>query len=172
MAIEFHCDHCGKLVRTTNENAGKRGKCPHCGNSVYVPTPTDDIEPLRLAPLDEEEEREQRRLLDESRSVARQLREEKHPPPPETTTPPTPPPTNDARLPSDMETLVIDYVVCMSQGKLNEAEQLAEEIHTDMARAEEILQRLTMDELPPAQLAEIPRPVVNGFIKQLRESAP
>ena len=39
-----------------------------------------------------------------------------------------------------------------------------------MSLADEFLQRLTMDELPPAKLAKIPRAVMLGFIKQLRKS--
>ena len=37
MAIEFHCPGCGKLVRTPDKSAGKRGQCPHCQTKVQIP---------------------------------------------------------------------------------------------------------------------------------------
>jgi hypothetical protein len=57
----------------------------------------------------------------------------------------------------------------MADGNLDEAESLAREIRRDLRRAEDVMQRLTMDEIPPAQLAGIKRPVLVGFFKQLRE---
>lgn len=168
MAIEFHCVHCGKLVRTSDEHAGKRGKCPSCHQSVYIPTPRDAIEPLRLAPVDENEERERQRLIRESQDLASALRQERDVPP-EVARPPLPEPVGDARLPSDMEALITEYVLAMAAGRLTEAEQYATEIRAELPRAQEIIQRLTMDELPPARLAKVPRPVLLGFLRQLGE---
>ena len=37
MPIEFHCPGCGKLMRTPDETAGRKGKCPHCGTKVQIP---------------------------------------------------------------------------------------------------------------------------------------
>lgn len=170
MAIEFHCDHCGHKVRTSSENAGKRGRCPSCHQSVYIPTPSEDIELLRLAPLDEDAERQKQRLLEKSREVVRSIREERTELPAEAAAESAlPEPEGDVRLPSDVETLVTQYILCMSQGELDEAEELARDIRRDMARADEFIQRLTIDELPPARLAGIPRALILGFIKQLRE---
>lgn len=169
MPIEFHCNHCGHHVRTSSEHAGKRGKCPHCHQSVYIPTPSEEIELLRLAPVDENEQREEERLLEESRRLAQTLREDKTEVPPELPKTPRPEPTEDMRLPSDMEALVVEYALAMSQGKLNEAEKLAREIRQNRAQAEEVIQRLTMDELPPTRLAGIPRPVLVKFIARLQE---
>ncbi len=170
MAIEFHCDHCGHLVRTSNDNAGKRGKCPHCHLSVYIPTPSEELEPLRLAPVDAAEEEARRRELEESRAVARRLREEQEAPPPmEVSEEPLAEPLGDARLPSDMETLVTEYALCMADGRLSEAEDLAVQIRMDLQHADEYMQRITMDELPPARLAHIPRALLLGFLKQLHK---
>jgi hypothetical protein len=169
MAIEFHCDHCGHLVRTSADNAGKRGKCPHCHLSVYIPTPSEDIEPLHLAPVDQAEEDERKRALEESRALARRLREEREAPPPEPPKAPLPEPLGDVRLPSDMEALVTEYALCMADGRLNEAEDLAVQIRMDLRRADEYIQRLTMDELLPARLSRIPRALLLGFLKQLHK---
>jgi len=52
---------------------------------------------------------------------------------------------------------------------LSESEDLAVQIRMDMRRADEYIQRLTMDELPPARLAHIPRALLLGFLKQLQK---
>jgi len=38
MPIEFRCEGCSKLLRTPDESAGKKAKCPQCGMIVDVPT--------------------------------------------------------------------------------------------------------------------------------------
>ena len=171
MAIEFHCEHCGKLIRTADEHAGKRGKCPHCQNSVYIPSPADAVEPLDLKPLDSRDEQRERELEEESRRLAQQIREEKDVPPESyAAAAPKVEPLYDARLTAaNMENLVIEYALCMSKGRLAEAGELATEIRTSPRAAEEVVQRLMIDEVPPPQLAKIPRPVLVGFLRQLRE---
>lgn len=37
MAIEFHCPSCNKLLRTADDKAGKRARCPDCGEAITVP---------------------------------------------------------------------------------------------------------------------------------------
>ncbi|MBI2479840.1 MAG: hypothetical protein HYV60_14760 [Planctomycetia bacterium] len=37
MLIEFRCTGCSKLLRTPDESAGKKAKCPQCGAIVDVP---------------------------------------------------------------------------------------------------------------------------------------
>jgi hypothetical protein len=68
----------------------------------------------------------------------------------------------------DVEAMVIEYVICRADGKLDEADGLAAEIRRHMKQAEEVMQRLTMDEIPPPRLARIPRPVLVKFLKQLQ----
>ena len=169
MAIEFHCDHCGKLVRTDSGHAGKRGRCPACHQSVYIPSPSAEIDPLELAPLDESGERAQERLEQETRELTHELLHETESPPDRgrpraAAGPPAPP-----RL--DIQELLVCYARYMADGKLADAEEVAAEIRSDMSRAAEIIQRLTMDEIPPAGLDDVPRPVLIGFFKQLREQS-
>jgi DNA-directed RNA polymerase subunit M/transcription elongation factor TFIIS len=35
--IEFSCPSCDKSIRVNDKHAGKRGKCPKCGNALVVP---------------------------------------------------------------------------------------------------------------------------------------
>jgi hypothetical protein len=168
MSIEFHCNQCGKLVRAPDEAGGKHGKCPACHQSIYIPMPTDQVEPLELAPMDEVEEHERARLLKETQDLQRRLLEERDLPAGRTATPPPSPAEHVAPPELDMETLVIEYAHAMAAGDLEQAEQLAADIHADMKTAEDVIQRLMLDELPPERLAKIPRPVLVGFFKRLR----
>lgn len=39
MAVEFTCPECSQLVRTPDEAAGKKGRCPFCSAVVHIPSP-------------------------------------------------------------------------------------------------------------------------------------
>ena len=43
MTIEFSCSHCDKVLKTSDDKAGRRAKCPQCGEAVTVPDPTADV---------------------------------------------------------------------------------------------------------------------------------
>ncbi len=169
MAIEFHCEHCGRLVRAADEHAGKRGKCPTCHQSVYVPTPSDVLEPLRLAPIDEQAEHERQRLVQDAAQLAQALRGERESPT-ESGRAAEPEPVGGLPAHADMETTVIEYVLAMASGRLTDADALALEVQGHMTQAEPIIDRLSLDEIPPPKLAKVPRPVLRGFLKQLRKA--
>lgn len=40
MTIEFHCGNCHTLLRTGDDKAGMRAKCPHCQAALVTPDPT------------------------------------------------------------------------------------------------------------------------------------
>lgn len=169
MAIELHCDHCGTLVRAPDDAGGKHGKCPSCHQSVYIPMPSEKVEPLEIAPIDQSEEQERARLLQESLELQRRLMNERDLPRETAAHQPSSSPSQPPPPRLDMETLVIEYAQAMAAGNLEEAERLATDIRADLRAAEETIQRLVADELPPEQLAQIPRPVLAGFFRQLRE---
>jgi hypothetical protein len=177
MAIEFHCEHCGRMVRAPDDAAGKRGRCPSCHQTVYIPTPSDQIEPLELEPMDEKAEREREKLLRETYELETRILSDREAPPenvragqhktPEGAMPPPAPGAADV----DVKSLVIDYAVAMAEGRLSDAEEYAEQIRPHMKRAEDVMQQLTVDEIMPERLQDIPRPVLVGFFKQLRAGA-
>ena len=37
MTIEFNCPACGKLLRTSDDKAGRTANCPGCGGAINVP---------------------------------------------------------------------------------------------------------------------------------------
>lgn len=165
MPIEFHCPKCNQQIRAPDDAGGKRGKCPSCQQSVYIPTPVDKIEPLELTPLDEQEERERERMLEETRRLAEAASQVTRAPQAGADGGATP----MQRLP-DADRQVIQYVKAMAEGRLEEAEQFAAVLRRHPDQADEAIQRLTMDEMPPDELADVPRPVLLGFLKQLQRS--
>ncbi len=164
MSIEFHCPKCRKLIRAPDDAGGKQGKCPSCHQSVYVPMPEGELETLSLTPLDEAAERERKRLEDETNALRRDVMAAQSLPADSGAAQSGG--VSEPKL--DMQTLVIQYATCMSQGKLSEAEEYAALIHKDKRAAEDVIQQLTIDEILPPALANIPRPVLIGFLKQLR----
>ena len=57
MVIKFHCENCGHKVQSPDEHGGKRGKCPFCDQSIYIPAPPQENSEIPLAPLSDEDER-------------------------------------------------------------------------------------------------------------------
>ena len=56
MGITFRCEFCHKEIQAPDTAGGKRGKCPFCAKSTYIPSPVKEEELLDLAPLDDQEE--------------------------------------------------------------------------------------------------------------------
>lgn len=168
--IEFHCEHCGKHVRAPDEHAGKRAKCPSCQQSVFVPGAVGDDDMLKLEPLDTKFVAEQSRLIRETRDLQNRLLHERETLPEGAVRHTTPGGGNDLPISAgDVEALVIEYAQRMAAGELEPAQELSREIRKHRQAAEAVLQKLTIDEVPHPALAKIPRPVLMGFFKQLRE---
>ena len=55
MTISYNCEHCGKKIEALDAEGGKRGKCPFCHGSNYVPAPIDYEELFDLAPEADDE---------------------------------------------------------------------------------------------------------------------
>jgi len=168
--IEFHCKHCNKLVRAPREAGGKRGKCPYCKQSVYIPTPPDEREEIPLAPLDQEDEHRRKRLEAESLSIERALLRERREPPetgPRAGSGETamPPPRGEGS--EDVEALVLSFVKAMRDSKLREADDICIRLRTEPESARDHVQRLLVDEIPPAGLETLPPALFKGFLRTL-----
>jgi phage FluMu protein Com len=178
MAIEFHCEHCGKFIRAADEHGGKHGKCPACHQRVYIPS--SDIEPLELAPIDEDADRRARQMAQESNRLADALLNESLPPSGGLAgasagargaagpTRPAPARAEPAVPNIDIASTVHEYAIAMFEGELEEAQQHAEALRRFPRQMEEVVQRIVSDELPPPAVEHIPRPLLMGFLKQLR----
>lgn len=172
MSIEFHCDHCARLIRAPAEASGKRGKCPYCHQSVYIPTPPENIEEIPLAPLDETEEMTRRRLDEERKRIEAQLRAERRPPAEEGR-------GSAARggasgsstagaAASEVHDMVVDYLLLMRNSELVQAEAVLANLLKNRQLAREVVDRMAADAVPPAELAEVPPALFQGFLKNLR----
>jgi hypothetical protein len=160
MSIELHCPQCQKLIRAPDNVGGKRGKCPYCGASVYVPTLPDESEEIGLAPVNEQEEHRARKLRREAAQYAAAVDHvtdagNDGPDVAET-------PGNVVDVGGDVEI----FIIAMRDSKLDEADAATKRLKRSSARARDYIQGLLADEIPPA-FENVPQPVVQGFLKAL-----
>lgn len=179
MAIEFHCNYCGKQVKAPDEAGGKKGKCPSCQKVLYIPMPESEIEEFDLAPIDETEEQRKRQMEEQALATQRALLKEKQAAP-EGATPkgghvdlPAPPPPLDMGeetvISEDVEFLIIEWVRSMADGDLGDADRSMMQLRKDKPAAKQKVTNMAMQELPPAALEDVPRPVLNRYFKMLRD---
>jgi len=174
MAIEFHCEHCGAKVRAPDKGGGRQGRCPKCSQRVYIPLPPEEVEEVPLAdspgatPDAADDAAARRAEMDLFRDPAIG---ERVPEPDQSSdeipmqqTASRPAPAGEAEVPM----LVIDYLLAMSDGELDEAGELLAQLQSQRDAALAQIDKLAGDDLPPDALANIPSPVLNGFLKQLR----
>lgn len=170
MPIEVHCEKCGTLVRAPDNAGGKKGKCPTCEADVYIPTPSDQLEPLDIEPLDESAEAQRKQLIRETHELeVAALRDDKPDrsgggkrPAPTTTSQPA------ARMSVDeTRAAVRKYAVAMATGDLATADALAAKLKASRQHLDGAVSELLNDPMPPDAIANLPRPVLIGFFKQL-----
>lgn len=178
MAIEFHCEHCNHLIRAPLEAAGRQGKCPACGGVAYIPRPVaKDEGELELAPLDTGEEERRKRAALEDAAYQRSLLKEN-----------VAPGERGVRsggagksesggggsaapsaLPAkQVASMIVKYVEAMTGGKLPEADSLADQLSRNRTQTLGILDEMTSEDLAAYGMPSLPRPVLMGFLKQLR----
>lgn len=164
MSIQFHCEGCGKLVQAPDSAAGRQGKCPTCGHIMYVPLPPEQREELPLAQENPEEESQRQKLLKESQEALGQVaREHKADTEPEGAAG-----RSSSAVEGDVDSLIVAYVRAMTEGRLDQADRLSIQITEDLDRAHEAIERISQEQPARAELAGLPRPVLVGFLKQLR----
>lgn len=171
MPIKFHCSHCGKLVKAPDEAGGKRGRCPACKESVYVPLPPDADDPIPLAPIDEQKVKADAQARAESSRAAAALDHEDRIPPEGAM--PTRTPETAAAIPTvepiaNAGELIERFVRSMRDSKLDDADRIAKQLRADRRRTKAAVQQLMLDEIPPASLGDIPPPLLKGFLKNLQ----
>jgi hypothetical protein len=138
---------------------------------VYVPTPPEHIEELDLAPEDEDWKKQKARLEAEAEQISEALRHERDVPEG------SPvdrgargggmPPGRAASTREGAEELVIEFLVAMKNSQLDRAEGLVAKIKGQAAEAKEFVQRLSVDPMPPAELADVSPGVLKGLLKDL-----
>lgn len=174
MSIEFTCEHCGMGIKAPDDAGGRNGKCPHCKGVNYIPRPTSEEE-LDLVPLDEEEE--QRRKTAAARDLAfqRKLLAEKPAPEDrgarkgrgrgESSSGISEHPTLTSK---QVTSLVVSFIDAMSSGTLEKADKISAQLSGQRGTVSKILDDLMQDDVSGYGLPAIPKPVLHGFLKQLR----
>lgn len=173
MASDLTCDKCGKKTSVSRDQQGGQVKCPHCGNETYVPTPEEDIEELPLAPEDESERQREERLLAERRRIDRILASEAgdDQPSEQAGESPVPPPSARAQSSSGRTTVrgvVLRYLTAMRDTDLDQADEALSLLATRREDAIRIVDELASDQIPPAEMSNVPPGVYQGFLKTLR----
>ncbi len=162
MSIELPCPECRKLIRAPDDAGGKRGKCPYCKNSVYIPMPPDDSEEIGIAPLDDDDERKAEELRRESLRYATAADHVTDTGPDDDASSVGGPPGEVV----DVANEVARFVRAMHESKLDEAESAATQLKKNAPRARDQIEGLLVAEAPP-QFEDLPRPLLLGFLKML-----
>ena len=167
--IRITCQHCNHVIKAPRQAAGKRGKCPYCQNSVYVPTPEEDLEEIPLASDDEESLARADRLEKEAQEVAAAIRRERCEPPenaphPAAASKPIP----DSSL-LDINAAIIRYLLAMQISELEKAEAIAGELKGAARQAKSKIQQMMVDAIRPEAVSSLPDGLYQGFLRKLLE---
>ena len=163
MTISFRCEHCHKDVKAPDSAAGKRGKCPFCGQSSYIPAPIEPDDIPDLAPIDEEEERRRQEHIRQLRQQERDLIAE--------TGGAVPPPLEQREdlAAEDLHHFVVNYCLDMFNGKLGRAGAHAQKLKEFGQAGADALKDFQAGKAAEPALGGIPEPVLQGFLKELAE---
>lgn len=164
MSITFHCAHCGKEIKAPDTAAGRRGKCPYCSQSNYIPAPVSEDELPALAPEDAEYERHRREEIEELRRKERDLIAEA---PSELRTEPAGEQKTELG-PEDLRTLVINYCLDAARSSIGTLDGYVRKLRASsrgLSAVDDVLKGRSRE---PA-LKNIPPKVIEGFLKGLRD---
>lgn len=163
MSITFRCEHCGKDVQAPDAAAGKRGKCPFCGQSNYIPAPVAEEDLLPLAPVDEEEERKRaqeiRRLRDQDRELIAETGGQ----------PDVPLEHRKDMTPEDLYHLVVNYCLDLANSNLERARTHVAKLRQFRLMAQQAVNDFLAGKASEQALSRIPPRVLQGFLARLRD---
>jgi DNA-directed RNA polymerase subunit RPC12/RpoP len=160
MGISFHCESCKKKITAPDNAGGKWGKCPYCNHKCYVPAPKkDDEEELKLAPIDEEEEKKYEKMMRETQNLTGVLLHQKEMPPE--------PVPNGKGEDKQLTGRIITYLRQMADGQLDDAQKTADKIVPYKNQAKKILENILLAERPEPELADVPKKVLVGFVRNI-----
>jgi len=163
MSIQFRCEGCGKTVKAPDSAAGRQGRCPACKHIMYIPLPPEQRQEIPVAPDDVDENARGEQLKEDQAFLDQLVQEQAGPA--DGAAPDTPAaPTSDP-----IETLIVGFVLSSAQGQMERAERFAAQLTRGGQHAQEIVDRMMLEQIPHDDLKDLPAAVVNGYLKQLRE---
>ncbi|MCG3138215.1 MAG: hypothetical protein HJJLKODD_02076 [Phycisphaerae bacterium] len=174
-SIKITCEKCNHAIKAPRSAAGQRGKCPHCGSDVYVPTPPEELEEIGIAPLSENELQQEQRLDHETHQITAALLRDRNEAASESakTGAATTPARAEAAHPSPalsgaaLQDAIVQYVLAINRSELDEAEQLIQMLRAGKHQAKSRIQQLMIADHPPEALAQVPSGLYQGFLKKL-----
>ncbi|MCB9853977.1 MAG: hypothetical protein H6819_12825 [Phycisphaerales bacterium] len=183
MSIEFHCEHCNMVVKAPDDAGGRPGKCPHCQGTNYIPRP--DAGEIPLEPLDEGFEQHRKQSAAEDFAYQRRIMSDRTMPGEggRGARPGGARPTGGsarsersagaepAEVLSDKQisSLIVSFISAMASGSLPKAEEISQRLRPNAAKVNGILDdMLSTENIAGYGLPTLPKPVLNGFVKQLR----
>ena len=169
--IRVTCEHCNHVIKAPLKAAGRRGKCPHCHNSVYIPTPESDLDAIPLEPDDQEIRAEAHRLEKEDVALAAAIGRETKEAPVPTVTPRQegPAPRKKALDVTDISQLIIRYLLAMQVTELERAEALVTELKGAARQAKSKIQQMMVDSMRPEAVRSMADGLYQGFLRKLLE---
>jgi hypothetical protein len=163
MSITFNCERCHKEVKAPDNAAGKRGKCPFCGESTYVPMPVSEDELLPLAPIDEEEERRRKLETQALLKQAKELLSESG----EGTSVPLD--QKEDISSEDLHHFVVNFCIDMADGKLDRAQTQVPQLKKHGQTGLQAIDDFASGRVLEAALDRIPGRVLQGLLADLRD---
>ena len=163
--VQFICEHCRKVVAAPDEAAGKRGKCPHCQQTSYIPLPHDQEEEIPLAPVEDDLTPQQREEQEALREMEKLILAE------DAATPAAAPLEARADVTADdVSHLVVNYCLDMAGSQLERAQMHVAKLKTfgyaGIEAADNLLSGKTLE---PA-LDMIPVKVLHAFLEQMKSA--
>ena len=170
--IRVTCEHCNHVIKAPLKATGRRGKCPHCHNSVYIPTPESELDAIPLEP-DDKEMRAAAHRLEKNEDVALAAaidRETKEAPEP-TVAPrqKDPAPPKSALNATDINELIIRYLLAMQVSELERAAALTAELKGAARQAKSKIQQMMVDSMRPEAVRSMADGLYQGFLRKLLE---
>jgi len=164
MSISFKCEHCGKQVEAPDAAGGKRGRCPYCKQTCYIPAPVADDDLYDLAPEDEKGPQDADALRRQERALLSEMGDG------DAEAAPVPIDQRSDLSPDDVQHLVVNFCLDMAGSNMDRAAvhqaQLAKVARTAIAAVDEFISGKTAE---PA-LDPIPTKILQGFLKTLRDA--
>ena len=163
MTITFRCEHCRKTVEAPDAAASKRGRCPYCGKSNFIPAPVKEDELLDLAPIDEAEERRRQeqvhKLMEQEMDLLSEKKQDD-----------TPPLEHREQVASqDLHHFVVNYCLDLHSGQLQRAQMHVQKLRQfGDAGSQAVEDFISQKVLEPA-MDTIPVRLQQGFLTQLRD---
>ncbi len=169
--IRVTCEHCNHAIKAPLKAAGRRGKCPHCHNSVYIPTPQSELDEIPLELDDEDTRAAAERLKKEAMEIAAALGRETKEVPRPTVIPhqESPAPQKTALNATEINDLIIRYLLAMQVSELERAETLTVELKGAARQAKSKIQQMMVDAMRPEAVRSMADGLYQGFLRKLLE---